>query len=271
MPAPSRKKLFSGRPRSATLSPMRKTGRILFRLVRATLLLIGIGTLLVAAAQFTNLPWRSYKSLSVVPDPDPAPPTHILVMGGSGIPGESGLGRTFFGAQAALRNPSAEVLIAMPLGTNESFASRAYVDELRLRGVPADHIRVLAGGRNTREQAFRLAEDLAGRSGPLRILVVSDPYHIQRTAACVRKAFADLDREVRLAGLPVFPLSIEDPLEFIAGELDAPGPAPAARAAIPDIGSSFRFRYNLWANFSYTQAVFREHAAMLYYRLRGWL
>ena len=159
----------------------------------------------------------------------------------------------------------------MPLGTNESFASRAYVDELRLRGVPADHIRVLAGGRNTREQAFRLAEDLAGRSGPLRILVVSDPYHIQRTAACVRKAFADLDREVRLAGLPVFPLSIEDPLEFIAGELDAPGPAPAARAAIPDIGSSFRFRYNLWANFSYTQAVFREHAAMLYYRLRGWL
>ncbi len=271
MPALTRKKLFSGQARSATLSPMRKTGRILFRLARATLLLIGSGTLLVAAAQFTNLPWRSYKSLSEVSDSDSAPPTHILVMGGSGIPGESGLSRTFFGAQAALRNPSAEVLIAMPLGTNESFASRAYVDELRLRGVPADRIRVLADGRNTREQALRLAESLAGRTGPVRILVVTDPYHIRRTAACVRKAFADLGREVGLAGLPVFPLSIEDPLVFIAGELDAPGTAPAARAAVPDIGASLRFRYNLWVNFSYTQAVFREYSAMVYYRLRRWL
>ena len=250
---------------------MKTTGLILFRLARGALLLLGLLTLLVIAAQFTNLPWRTYKSLSEVPDPDPAAPTHILVMGGSGIPGESGFSRTYFGAQAALRNPQAEVLIAMPLGTNESFASRAYLDEFRLRGVAGERVRILAGGRNTREQALRLAEALSEQTHFIRVLIVSDPYHIRRTAACVRKAFADNHLKVRLDGLPVFPLSIEAPLEFIARDLDAPGPGPAARAAIPDIGSSLRFRYNLWVNFSYTQAVLREYTALLYYRLRGWL
>lgn len=242
-----------------------------FRGVRALLLLLGLWVLLFTAAQFTNLPWRAYKNLSGVPDPASASPTHVLIMGGSGIPGESGLSRTFFGAEAARRNPQADVLIAMPLGTNESFASRAYFDELRLRGVPANRIRILAGGRNTREQALRLAETFSKAPPPCRILIVTDPYHIRRTAACIRKAFADQKRDVQLDGLPVFALSIEDPLEIIPRDLDVPGSAPASRGAAPSAGFSLRFRYDLWNNLSYTQAVLREYSALLYYRLRGWL
>ena len=245
---------------------MKTVSRLAFRLVRAALLLIGLATLLFAAAQFTNLPWRAYKRLSEVPKRVQGSPTHVLVMGGSGIPGESGLSRTYFGAQAARRYPKAELLVAMPLGTNESFASRAYFDELRLRGVPAKRIRILAGGRNTREQAFRLAEALADSAKTCRILIVTDPYHIRRTAACIRKAFADQRRDVQLDGLPVFALSIEDPLELIAQTLDAPG-----RAALPGIGFSLRFRYDFWNNLGYTHAVLREYSALLYYRLRGWL
>ena len=243
----------------------------MFRFLRAGLLLLGLLLLLFVAAQFTPLPWHAYKSLSEVPGGVRAPPTHVLVMGGSGIPGESGLSRTYFGAQAALRNPRAEVLVALPLGTNESFASRAYYDELRLRGVPAKRIRILAGGRNTREQALRLADLLSARATPGHVLIVTDPYHIRRTAACIRKAFADKKTEVHLAGLPVFALSIEDPLELIARDLDSPGPAPAARPAIPDIGFSLRLRYDFWNNLGYSFAVLREYSALLYYRLRGWL
>lgn len=248
---------------------MKAVFRWTFRLLRALLLLVGLAALLFAAAQFTNLPWRAYQNLSRVPAPDPAAPTHVLVMGGSGIPGESGLSRTFFGARAAQRFPKADVLIAMPLGTNESFASRAYFDELRLRGVPAERIRVLAGGRNTREQALRLADALAERDPPPRILIVTDPYHVRRTAACIRKAFADRKRDVHLDGLPVFALSIEDPLDVAADNLDVPAAAP--RAAVPDAGFSLRFRYDLWSNLGYTLAVLRERTALLYYRLRGWL
>ncbi len=248
---------------------MKAVFRWTFRLLRALLLLVGLATLLFAAAQFTNLPWRAYKNLSRVPEPDAAAPTHVLVMGGSGIPGESGLSRTFFGAQAARRFPEADVLIAMPLGTNESFASRAYFDELRLRGVPAKRIRVLAGGRNTREQALRLADTLAECAPPVRILIVTDPYHVRRTAACIRKAFADRKLDIHLDGLPVFALSIEDPLDIAAGDLDVP--AATAPAAVPDAGFSLRFRYDLWNNLGYTQTVLREQTALLYYRLRGWL
>ncbi|MGD9782035.1 MAG: YdcF family protein [Kiritimatiellia bacterium] len=250
---------------------MKAVFRFFFRLVRAALAALGLLILLAAAAQFTNLPWHAYKSFSHVPGAIREAPTHVLVMGGSGIPGESGLSRTFFGAEAARRHPQAEVLIALPLGTNESYASRAYVDELRLRGVPAKRLRLLAGGRNTREQALRLAEALAGEARPPLVLVVTDPNHVRRTAACIRKAFADRNAAVRLDALPAFQLSIEDPLECLAQELDAKAPAAAPRGALPDAGFSLRFRYDVWNNLGYTQAVLRETTALLYYRLRGWI
>ena len=250
---------------------MRTVCRFFFRLARAALAGLGALVLLAAAAQFTNLPWHAYKSFSQVPGAVREAPTHVLVMGGSGIPGESGLARTFFGAEAARLYPKAEVLIALPLGTNESYASRAYVGELRLRGVPARRIRVVSGGRNTREQALRLAEALAGQDRPPLLLIVTDPNHVRRTAACLRKAFADRKAAVRLDALPVFQLSIEDPLECLARELDAKVAAAAPRAAVPDAGFSLRFRYEIWNNLGYSNAVLRETAALLYYRLRGWI
>ena len=250
---------------------MKTVFRFLFRLARAAFFLFGGLALLAVALQFTPYPGRSYRSLSVLPGGGGEPPTHILVMGGSGIPGESGLSRTFFGARAALLHRRAAVLIALPLGTNQSFASRAYVEELRLRGVPAKRIQVLDGGRNTREQALRLAERLADRTNAACVWIVTSPDHVRRTAACIRKACADAPFPVRLEALPAFPLSIEDPLEFAAAELDAPGHASAARAVVPDVGSSFVLRYNFWVNVGYSMGALREYAAMGYYRLRGWI
>ena len=242
-----------------------------WRATRAALALAGLAALLFAATLFTNLPWRAYRALARVPATAAGAPSHILVMGGSGIPGESGLCRTFFGAEAARRHPRAEVLLALPLATNESFASRAYVDELRLRGVAARRLRVLAGGRNTREQALRLAETLADAPRPAHVLIVTDPYHVRRTAACVRKAAAERQLDVQVSALPVFQLSIDDPLDFRAAELDAPGPAPAVRAAVPDVGAALRFRYDVWNNLGYVVDVLREATALVYYRSRGWI
>ena len=250
---------------------MKVSLRILVRLARGALLLLGLAALIFAAAQFTHLPWRAYKHLTEIPAPSLEPPTYILVMGGSGIPGESGLMRTFYAAQAAGLHPNASVLVAMPLDADQSVSSRAYLDEIRLRGVAPERIRILAGGRNTREQALRLAEDLAGRTPAPQVLIVTDPEHIRRTAAAIRKACVQPHLEIQLAALPAFPLSLEDPLPWRASDLDAPGPVPAARAAVPDVGSAMILRYNLWANLNYTFDALREYAAMLYYRLRGWL
>ena len=245
---------------------MKRSVRVLFRLAHAALVLAGCFALLATIGQFTNVPWRVYQRLSAIPDPCPGPPTHILVMGGSGIPGKSGLMRTFYAAQAAIRNPQADILIAMPLGAAQSAASQAYLDELRLRGVAGDRLRILDGGRNTREQALRLANYLADRPKPACLLLVTDPEHVCRSAACIRKVCG-----AGLAALPAYSISIEDPLPWRAADLDAPGPAPAARAAVPDVGASLRLRYNLWTNLGYTLDVLREATALLYYRLRGWI
>ena len=260
---PCRKKRFFARPASATLPGMRSTLRFLLRAARAALLGAGGLALLFAALQFTNLPWRIYKGLATVPDPCPDRPTHILVMGGSGIPGESGLMRTFYAAQAARQHPAAEVLVAMPLDATESDASRAYLDELRLRGVPPARMRILPRGRNTREQALRLAEHLAaGTDSPAHVLIVTSPEHVRRTAACLRKTC-----HAHLNAAPAHPFSIEDPLPWRAAELDDPGRAPA----VPDVGFSLHLRYNVWANLYYTRQSLRELTALAYYRLRGWI
>lgn len=250
---------------------MKTSFRFLARLARGLLVLAGILALLAGAAQFTPLPWRAFKSLMEIPAPDPAPPALILVMGGSGIPGESGLMRTYYAAQAAAEYPRAEVLVAMPLAPAQSESSRAYLAELRLRGVASPRLRILDGGRNTREQALRLAEYLAGRRTPAHILIISSPEHLRRAAAAIRQACIAAGRPVALAARPAYAVSIEDPLPWRAADLDSPGPASPARAAIPDIGSSLRFRYNLWANLDYSTHALREGAALLYYRLRGWI
>lgn len=250
---------------------MKAALRILVRLARVALLLLGLGALVFTAAQFSPWPWRAYRHLTEMPAPGHEPPTHVLVMGGSGIPGESGLMRTFYAAQAAHRHPEALVLIAMPLDADQSVSSRAYLDEIRLRGVAPERIRILAGGRNTREQALRLAEALAGRTPSARVLIVSDPEHVRRTAAAIRKACGQARLDVQLAALPAFALSLEDPLPWNARELDAQTPSNGIRNVVPDVGSSLILRYNFWANLGYTLDALREYAAMGYYRLRGWL
>lgn len=245
---------------------MKTVCRLLVRIVRGILLLLGALALLLAAVQFTPLPWRLYKRLGEFPAPATRKPTHILVMGGSGIPGESGLMRTYYGAMAAALHPDAELLVALPLGADESVASRAYLDELALRGVPPGQARLLPGGRNTREQALCLAAELGSALDTACVLIVTDPTHVRRTAGCLRRAGVP-----HLAALPAHPISIEDPLPRPGTDPEPPvepesGPISAAPA-----GDSFLLlRYGLWNNIGYTFDALREYAALAAYRLRGW-
>lgn len=232
------------------------------RVTRVALILLGSAALLFAAAQFTNLPWRAYRSLAHVAHSFSGPPSHILVMGGSGIPGESGLMRTYYGARAAARYPDAEVLVALPRDAGHSDASRSYLGELRLRGVRPNRLRILDGGDNTREQAQRLAAELnRWTDGRPRVLIVTSPEHVRRTAASVRRIC-----DAELAAYPAFPLSIEDPaLNRVAAD------EPTAKAEDAPAGLALHFRYQLWANLRYTCEALREGAALAYYRLRGWI
>lgn len=251
---------------------MKKTLRLFIRSLRALLVLLGLLLLLGGGIQFTKWPWRLYDRLNNVPLPSPdAPPNVILLMGGSGIPGDSGLMRTFYGAEAARRFPAATLLVAMPLDAEESVSSRAYLDELLLRGASPDHTRILPNGRNTREQALRLAEWLATNPPPHRVMIVTDPEHVRRTAATLRRVCADRNISVELSAMAAHPLALEDPLPWRAAELSTDAPTAAPRRTVPDIGGTIQLRYTIWNNLNYSQRAFREYAGLLYYRLQGWL
>ena len=66
---------------------MKAVFHVLRRAVCGALALAGVAALLFAATLFTNLPWRAYRSLAQLPAPAAGAPSHVLVMGGSGIPG----------------------------------------------------------------------------------------------------------------------------------------------------------------------------------------
>ncbi len=247
--------------------------RVAARILRGTMAVAGLLALVLAFAQFTPWPWRAYRRLGELPEPSSQPPTHILVMGGSGIPGPSGLMRTFYAAEAAGLHPDADVLVAMPLDANQSEASQAYLQEIQLRGVLPERLSILSGGRNTREQALRMLEHLGQDATNAVVLIVSDPSHIRRTAACLRKVGVP-----HLAAMPAHPLSIEDPMIWRVREMQAqscsepvPGAPSAAQPLVPDVGSSLVLRYSLWNNLAYSHDSFREYCALLYYRLLGWI
>lgn len=244
---------------------MKTLSRILWRSTLLAFCALGVAAAVGLTIQFTSLPWKIYRTLSEWPATC-SEPSHILLMGGSGIPGKSGLMRTYYAAQMAVRYPAAPLWVAMPKSPAESAAAQAYLDELQLRGVSAKRIHFLAGGRNTREQALSLARELGAGACASCVLIVTDPEHIRRTAACIQK--------VCPAGLlpcPAFSISLEAPAPWRAADLDSTALPSAPRRLIPDIGGALRWRYDLWNHLGYTLDSLREVAALTYYRLRGWI
>ncbi|MDR0994197.1 MAG: YdcF family protein [Verrucomicrobiota bacterium] len=249
------------------MNTIRRIGKRLLAILVWTL---GTLAFLFAAAQFTALPWRLYQALSCVASPLSTSPTHILLMGGSGVPGESSLIRTYYAAEAAREHPKARLWIAMPLDAAHSETSRAYQDELTRRGVPLEQIGFLSNGRNTREQAARLMDALEKTGAPVHVRIVTSPEHIRRTAGAIRRAAQEQALDVGLSGCPTFSASMEESLAWNAEDLD--GPADSARRPfLPDVGNAMSLRYNVWNNLHYSIHVLREGAALGYYRLRGWI
>lgn len=171
------------------------------------------------------------------------PPDVVVVLGGGGIPSESGLIRTYYGAEAWHAAPQALCIVALTGDpTDPDSAVSRMKRELVLRGVPSDRIRVEARGRNTREQADGVRELLGPGAVNRAVLVVSSPSHLRRAIACFRAAgFARL------------------------GALAAEGVATDA-----DLGGRLELRYGFWNRLSATPQILRELVALLGYRLRGW-
>jgi uncharacterized SAM-binding protein YcdF (DUF218 family) len=214
--------------------------------------------MLQALLLFTPFPWRMYTNLSLSETRLDVNPSWIVVLGGGGIPSESGLMRTYYGARAAKRYPDARVVVALPEdGDVDDSPVGRMRDELVLRGVQADRITLEPRGVNTRAQALEMRR--IATNDQARILVVTSPEHIRRAVGTFRKAgFKNAD------GYPA-----HDTYE--GGDLSVSSDAVQSPLVIQPVEGSLFLRYNVWNNANYLLRASREWVAITYYKLKGWM
>ncbi len=214
-----------------------------FRAVKTVLALCGACALALCLAALTSWPGHLYAWLCPAPTPDAPVPAWIVVLGGGGIPSESGLMRCYLGARAARQHPDAGILVCLPTdGDVESSSAARMREELVLRGVDRDRIRLLVEGRSTAAQSREVAAWLVQNDrANAPVLLVSSGYHLRRALGSFRKA-------------------------GVSAHIGA------GREALPneyDPGGNVNLRYRFWNNLGMMVVTARELAAIALYRVRG--
>lgn len=171
-------------------------------------------------------------------------PRYIVVLGGGGIPSDTGLMRTYYGARHSSSFPDATVIVALPADEDPKTSSVGRMkDELVLRGVPESSILMETEGRNTHEQAERIRAMLGPGEIDHPLHIVTERTHLRRSLLCFRKAGFS-----RVYGIGTHNTDVE-----------------------ADIGVGTFLRYTLWTNLQLQIRVLREIIATGMYRLRGWI
>lgn len=181
------------------------------------------------------------------------------MMGGGGVPSESGLMRAWKTAEAAAMFPDARVIVAMPIEASDT-ADHGIEHELALHGVDMSRIERESRGRNTREQAVEIHRMLAGSGDSLDMTIglVTSPEHMRRTWRSFEKAGFK-----QLAAFPSWSESISADLRY--------GNSKIANGKLANtVGGSMTLRYRFWDNLIILIKCAREAVAMIYYHVLDW-
>jgi len=197
------------------------------------------------------------------------PPDVIVVLGGGGMPSESGLMRTWYAAKVGNHFDRARIIIALPGDTTDSLSSVCQMrEELVVRGIAKNRVSFEPVGTNTRAQAVNIEnyelritnyERSSIQHPASSILIITSPDHLYRSVLSFRKAgFRKVD------GMPAFETAIESELSFDDRLL-------GGRRWLPRIGNNLTVRYEFWTQLHYEELVIREWMAVVYYKLKGWI
>ncbi|HAJ91743.1 MAG TPA: hypothetical protein DCO71_03830 [Gammaproteobacteria bacterium] len=171
-------------------------------------------------------------------------PEYIVVLGGGGIPSDTGLMRAYYGATQSIAFADATVIVALPADENPETSSVGRMkDELMLRGVPAAKILMETKGLNTHEQADNIRGMLDPGAIDDPVLLVTERSHLRRSLLCFRKA----------------------------GFSHVFGVGTHNTGAEADLEAGTFLRYTLWTNLQLQIRVLREMIATGMYKLRGWI
>lgn len=232
---------------------------ILFlRILRFFFIASGIFFIAAVVVALTTLPFWGIHWLGTSKSEIKGKPASIILLGGGGMPSESNLIRSWFTEKAARSFPDARVLISMPGDTTDNQSTpRLMKEELIIRGLDSCRVFFESKGTNTRAQALYCSEILKPAEP---VLLVSSPEHMRRAVLCFQKAGFQ-----KVYALPAFENATEADLSFEDDQLGG------RKYVAPDVGEITAVRYQIWNHLKYEVTFAREMAAILYYKLRGWI
>jgi len=237
-----------------------KTRRFI-RFLNRTIWVCGALFVSVLFLALTDLPWDWYRWMAMSESGvKQSHPNVIVLMGGGGIPSESGLTRSWKAAEAAHLFDGARVIVAMPREDNES-ETYGIEHELRLRGIDRMRIGREPLGRNTREQALEVYKLLSqsGNAASNTIGLVTSPEHMRRTWRSFERAGF-----THLMSIPSWSEAITADLNYQESDL-------GNKSLGGSVGGNMIVRYRFWDNLGIFVRCTRETAALVYYRLLGWI
>jgi uncharacterized SAM-binding protein YcdF (DUF218 family) len=228
------------------------------KILRNIFILGGIFFLASIALAFTSLPYRGIHWLGTSKSEMKRNPKAIVLMGGSGMPSESNLMRSWYAGKAARTFPDATLVIAMPGEITDSLGTpQKLKKELVLRGAGEQRIIFENKGTNTRAQALNCKKLLKEKES---VLLITSPAHARRSILSFRKAGFE-----KVNALPAFENAAEADFSFRDDKLGG------NNKLIPAAGRNISMRYQIWNHLKYEIAIAREGMALLYYKCRGWI
>jgi len=228
------------------------------RILKYLLFFFGCLFLILFISCMTTAPFWTWYRLSTKYAGVHRPPEVLVVLGGGGMPSESGLMRTWYAARLGNHFQKSKIIIALPGDTLDTLSSVCQMkSELVLRGISGKRISFESLGTNTRAQAINIYRSCA--RSQLNILIITSPEHLYRAVRSFRKAgFMKVD------GVPAFETAIESELSFDDSIL-------GGNKWMPSIGRNLGLRYEFWTQFHYEQLILREWLAIGYYKIKGWI
>lgn len=224
-----------------------KTMKIKVPIARCASLLVrcvGLVASIFVLVGVIGIPRPIVQWITMADSPLQQEPVTIVVLGGGGIPSESGLLRTYFGAQASHLYPEAGVIVSLPTDGDPDTSSVGRMrDELVMRGVPSRLIKMEFRALNTHQQADAIRDMLGTERWQEPLLIVTSPEHVRRSVLAFRRS----------------------------GFSNVGGLSTENAGADADMGERLFYRYGFWNTLQTEVAYLRETIAMVYYRARGWI
>ncbi len=234
-----------------------KAVRFMVRLLKYVLFASGFVFILMLILSFTSLPfyWHRWLGESMqTASSIRKQPSHIVMLGGGGMPSESNLIRLYYSAQLAKEFPDAKLVIAHPPDSSVSVQMVRFLEGF---GVVMSRISFSHEGTNTRAQVMGLSKILQNKKTAFAL--VTAPENMRRSVLSFYKVGYQ-----KVLAVPAFENAMFIDLDYDFRKI-------GGRSYVPDVSASDGLRYDFWNYLKLEIICIREMVALAYYRMNGWI